>query len=166
MTDLFGNKEMKALSWKEPFATLMLHGKIETRTWPTDYRGLVLICASKAKYTVSKLEEIVDNSPLLLYSICKVLSENHYDSCGNAIAVGNLVDCRTMQPEDESACFVKYKEPWTEEKKLKDGRIKVVHKRLWCHVYENVRDIEPIPFIGQLGWKNLESEFINSIKYK
>jgi len=40
---------MKALSIKEPWATLILEGKktIETRTWKTNYRGEILLCASK-----------------------------------------------------------------------------------------------------------------------
>lgn len=41
---------LRALSWKEPYATLMLHGKVETRTWPTDYRGLVLNCVALKDY--------------------------------------------------------------------------------------------------------------------
>lgn len=40
---------VKALSLWEPWASLMRYGvkKIETRSWSTGYRGLLLICASK-----------------------------------------------------------------------------------------------------------------------
>lgn len=40
---------MKALSVLEPWATLIIHhGKsVENRTWPTTYRGPLVICASK-----------------------------------------------------------------------------------------------------------------------
>lgn len=40
---------MKALSIKEPWASLILSGKktIETRTWKTNHRGKILLCASK-----------------------------------------------------------------------------------------------------------------------
>ncbi len=40
---------MKALSVKQPWANLIVQGKktIETRTWPTIYRGDLLICSSK-----------------------------------------------------------------------------------------------------------------------
>ena len=137
MKDLFGEKELRALSWKEPFASLMLHGKIETRTWSTNYRGRVLICASKAPYNMKNRLAImgfsnhmkVKNMGLKLFS-------------GQAIAVGDLVDCRPMTRDDEAATFVKYK----------DG--------LYCHVYENVRAIEPIPIKGQQGWKKLPSDFV------
>lgn len=42
---------MKALSVKQPWATLIANGKktIETRKWKTNYRGKILICSSKAK---------------------------------------------------------------------------------------------------------------------
>lgn len=45
----YGGKLMKVLTIKEPWATLILSGKktIETRTWATNYRGEVLLHASK-----------------------------------------------------------------------------------------------------------------------
>lgn len=71
---------VKAISLKEPWASLILKGKktIETRTWKTNYRGVLLICVSKTP-----------NSEI----------------SGKAIAVANLVDCRLMTKEDENkAC--------------------------------------------------------------
>ncbi len=40
---------MKAISIKEPWASLIKNGlkDIETRTWATKYRGPLLLCASK-----------------------------------------------------------------------------------------------------------------------
>ena len=40
---------MKAISIKEPYATMIYEGKktIETRTWETKHRGILLLCASK-----------------------------------------------------------------------------------------------------------------------
>lgn len=49
---------------------------------------------------------------------------------GHAIAVGNLVDCRPMRPEDADACFVAY------------------DPKLRCHIYEDVKPINLIPFKG------------------
>ena len=42
---------MKALTVWEPWASLMACGRknIETRSWPTNYRGPLLICAAKRK---------------------------------------------------------------------------------------------------------------------
>ena len=67
---------MKALSIKEPYANMILSGKktIETRTWRTNYRGPLLICASA--------------KPNIL-------------NAGHAVAFVDLVDCRLMHKTDE-----------------------------------------------------------------
>lgn len=41
--------------------------------------------------------------------------------CGQAIAVGRLVDCRPMTKDDEDDCFVKYRSPWKEKKEGRKG---------------------------------------------
>lgn len=72
---------IKAISIKEPWATRILQGKtIETRTWKTDYRGPLLLCASK------KPESNIS---------------------GKAFAIVDLVDCRPMKYEDERAAMCK-----------------------------------------------------------
>jgi len=45
----YGGDLVKAISIKEPWASMIKSGKktIETRTWKTDYRGKILLCASK-----------------------------------------------------------------------------------------------------------------------
>ena len=69
---------MKALSIKEPWASLISNGHkiIETRTWKTTYRGKLLLCASrKPKSSLS------------------------------GMAFADLVDIRLMTKEDEKkAC--------------------------------------------------------------
>lgn len=146
MTDLFGHTELRALSWKEPFASLMLHGKIETRKWKTDYRGDVLICAAQKPYTEIELGYI--SGVYQTERILQLLSRNRdfHKNLGKAIAVGELVGCRPMRQEDENKCFVKYREG------------------LWCHIYDNVRAIEPIDFKGKQGWKKLDEDFRKQIK--
>lgn len=71
---------MKALSIKEPWAGMILAGlkHIETRTWSTNYRGDLLLCASKKpKDTLS----------------------------GYAFAIVELHNCRKMSITDEKlAC--------------------------------------------------------------
>lgn len=142
----FKGIEVRALSWKEPYASLMLHGKIETRTWNTSYRGPVLICASKKSY--QRNEVLVISGQMRLVRIGGVLGVNQvgFPRAGHAIAIGNLVDSRPMQIEDEYKCFVKF------------------HSGLWCHVYENVQPIEPFPWKGSQGWKKLTEEQKSLIK--
>ncbi len=107
---------IRQLSWKQPFASLMLHGKIETRRWKTNYRGLVLICASKQLYSEDVLESISGHNQII--RIINMLHPiNLEDTLGKTIAVGNLADCRPMQPSDEDSCFVKY------------------YPDLFCHIY-------------------------------
>lgn len=71
---------MKAISIREPWATLIRNGDktIETRTWSTKYRGKILLCASKKPDS---------------------------DFSGKAFAVAELVDVRPMTKDDEKqAC--------------------------------------------------------------
>lgn len=131
---------IRALSWKEPFASLMLHGKIETRTWSTKYRSLVLICASE-----NQVMDIsgVTRADKIYNEILRFDPENN----GHAIAVGHLTYCRPMQPEDEDKCFVEYR------------------AGLFCHIYTNVRAIEPMPWKGSQGWGIVPKDFQDKIVY-
>ena len=74
--------KMKAISIKQPWASLVASGEktIETRRWPTKYRGDLVI--------VSSLLPKIDNLPL-----------------GQAIAIAEIYDCRPMCKDDEkNAC--------------------------------------------------------------
>ena len=75
---------MKALTVKNPWATLIAQGKktIETRTWATNYRGPLLICAS---------------------------TNPSGSNAGHAVCIADLVDIRPMLPQDEAkACCKLY----------------------------------------------------------
>ena len=68
---------MKALSIKGEWAVLIRDGSktIETRVWKTEYRGKLLLCASKKPET---------------------------ELSGKAFAIVELVDCRKMIEDDET----------------------------------------------------------------
>lgn len=141
--EILSGQTVRALSWKQPYAELMLHGKIETRAWSTKYRGLVLICVAKKIYTEDVLDKISGKQK---YRIINTLTPSNIEvNCGMAIAIGELVDCRKMQLEDEDKCFVQYNE------------------NLYCHIYENVRAIQPFPWKGKQGWTTLTKEQIDKI---
>jgi hypothetical protein len=75
---------MKAISIKQPWANLIASGKktIETRLWPTEYRGPLLIVSSKAP---------------------------NIAPAGYALAIAELVECRPMTKSDElAACCACY----------------------------------------------------------
>lgn len=144
MKDLFGHIEMKALSWKEPYASLMLYGKIETRTWKTNYRGPVLICASKKMFCALEVIQISGNA--IFNRILEVLKDTKLQP-GKAIAVGELIDCRPMTKEDEDKCFIQYEE----------GK--------YCHIYRNIRAVETFDWKGAQGWKNVSLNVMEKIKF-
>ena len=159
----YNNDPICALSWKAPYAQLMLRGKIETRTWPTNYRGWVLICCSKAPYSASGILEIAGENQFnrILNHHPSVLNYQH--DLGHAIAIGRLSDCRPMKLTDENAAFVAYKEPWVENKVNITGADKTKEKQLWCHIYTHIIPINPFPFKGAQGFKWLNSENLDSL---
>lgn len=82
---------MKALSVRQPWATMIASGEktIETRTWPTRYRGEILICSSKRPQPKGHL-------------------------AGHALAIAELYDCRPMTKADEIlACCKVYPGAWS-----------------------------------------------------
>lgn len=156
---------IRALSWKQPYAMLMLppYNKIETRTWNTKYRGLVLICASKNGYSIEQVEDIsgmIQSTRVfkavfektLLYNLHtdvqsddKVIKEKVFHE-GNAIAVGRLVNSGHMQKQHEERAYVQH------------------HYDLYAHIYEDVTPIVPFSFKGAMGFKKLTTEDIAKIK--
>lgn len=77
---------MKALTIKEPWATLIIEGykEYEFRSWKTNYRGKILIHAGKSleKNQVKKFKEY-----------------NLEYSCGEIIGEADLVDCIKVTDE-------------------------------------------------------------------
>jgi len=142
--------KLRALTWREPFATLMLCGKIETRSWQTKVRGRVLICAAQKGYTANETMNIcgghqMDRGYDQVFNNMKYVQ--YGGNFGHAIGIGELVDCRPMEKSDEDACFVMYREG------------------LWCHIYKNVRAIKPIPWKGKQGWMKVPAEIESQIEY-
>ncbi|HEY1054245.1 MAG TPA: hypothetical protein VGE24_03895 [Emticicia sp.] len=142
------NEVVRALWWKQPYASAMLIGKVETRTWETKIRGKVLICASQKGYSEKQIFEISgEEIGTWMYrdmAHFNVLPDS--DLLGHAIAIGDLVDCRPMRKEDESDTYVQYCEG------------------LWCHIYQNVQAIKPFPIKGAQGWRILTDEQKNMIE--
>jgi hypothetical protein len=145
--EILANK-LLALSWKEPYGTLMYYNKIETRTWYTKYRGLVMICCSKTGYSQKQIFNISGETQFerILGTLSRDMTPMYGQNMGKAILIGRLVDCRPMTKEDESDCFVQY------------------FPGLFCHVYKDVRPIKPFPWKGSQGWTRLTQEQIEKIE--
>lgn len=161
-----------ALNWRQPYLNLMALGKIETRTWPTNFRGYVLMCGSKKAYSNHDVLCISGN-----YQFGRIMNCDPVQVNGKALFLAELVNCRPMAPADDDECYVQYKEPWTEIKERNqtyyDGLIDnvgmtiktnvLVKKKLWCHEYKNVTAIEPIDFSADQGWRFVPPNILSMI---
>ena len=139
---------IKSLSFKQPYAAMMLFGKMETRTWNTSYRGPVLICASKKSYN---LQQVLEISWEFNYDTIRLNYDIYpeiFNHEGKAFAVGRLVNVRKMKESDETKAFVKF------------------NPDLYVHIYEDVHLIKPFEWKGSLGYHDVSQEFINKIIYK
>ena len=117
---------MKALSLKQPWASLIAIGKktIETRTWATNYRGKLLIVSSRTfdeNYSLKNFAEVFFEVPL-----------------GKAIAMVNLIDCRPMRKEDEKLAMCD----------CSPGR--------YAWILSDIKPIKPFPVKGKLGLYEVE----------
>lgn len=121
---------MKALSIKQPWAWAIANGHktIETRTWPTNYQGELLIVASKApdKAMLEIVRGIAGD---------KVISQIEY---GKAIAIANLIGCRPMVRQDEDAAMCD------------------IYPGAHSWLLTNIRKITPFEVRGQLGIYEVE----------
>lgn len=142
MTDLFGvetKEEIRALWWRQPYGSLMLHGKVETRTWNTPYRGKVLICTSMYPYQAHDVNSL--SGPHWSATIADILKdEPTRDLHGHAIAIGRLYDCHRMRFGDSKKAFVEW------------------NRDLYCHWYTDIRRITPFKILGSQGWRTLDDE--------
>lgn len=144
---------IKALSWKQPYGGLMFLPvpKIETRTWATKYRGLVLICSSKADYSDQHIEAISGTIQVRRF-LSMVNQINRFGGFfdpwanGAALGIGRIIDCYPMRKEDEDRTFVKY------------------NPGLYCHVYDEVKPIEQFAWKGSLGFRDLTQDEIQRIR--
>lgn len=89
---------MKALSVQQPWATLLVEGvkSIEVRSWVTDHRGPLVICASAAPKNVF-WRDPVDHVHRLMHAGC-------------IIGIVDLLNCRPMTQADEEASLCAYTE--------------------------------------------------------
>lgn len=129
---------MKALSIKEPYATLIVKGikKIETRSYKTNYRGPLLIHASKSKVE----KDVLANKDLAsFYDIDEL-------SYGGIIGKCEIVDCVYMD------------EKFLEEiKKHKVEYICGDYKLgRYAWILDKVERLEMIPVRGNLGLWNYD----------
>ena len=138
--DSFVDVEVRALSIKQPYASLILPPtcKIETRSWSTPYRGWVLICAGQSIVVPWMQVQISgEHQARRISEMIAIDKDSLHKDAGRAIGIGQLVDCRLMTKEDEDACFCQFKPGY------------------WCHIFRDVMPISPFNYKGQLGYTEI-----------
>jgi len=98
---------MKALSIRQPFASLILAGKktIETRNWATKYRGPLLICSGVSLHNGIVIEGGVASSAAMFAKGNNMWS---WDLRGVSLCVVDLIDCHEMFPNDCEAAYCQW----------------------------------------------------------
>ncbi|MBQ9072030.1 MAG: ASCH domain-containing protein [Bacilli bacterium] len=129
---------MKALTIKEPWATLIIEGykKYEFRSWKTNYRGKILIHSG---LTLEK--DMVDRF--------KEYNLNY--NCGYIIGEAEIVDCILVTKE------------FNENLRKINSLVyaKSNHEENFAWKLENIKKYDkPIPCKGKLGLWNYEGEIL------
>lgn len=125
---------MKALTIKQPYATLIAEGikEYEFRTWKTNYRGEFLVHAGKGK-NIQYMEKF------------KVLDLEYPSGC--IIAIASLENC--IEVTNEFRNILKKKNPILYSHIINDKNWKGYAFKL-----TNVKKIENIPAQGKLSFWN------------
>lgn len=168
MPELFGNVPIRTIGLYQPYASLMLHDKVETR-WVIQGKtapfplGMYLIYATQKRYSDTQFRSIAGcwhKSAEL-----KLATDPTKSLTGHAIAVGELVarfpfSDREYYSVSECDTFVDVEDPTYFDEK------KAIWKRLWCLKFADVKRIKPFRFSGQQGVGYLDKSFyFNKIEY-
>jgi hypothetical protein len=149
---------MKAISLWQPWASLVMTGakKFETRSWPTNYRGPLAICAAKGGLTLidaihclsrwdfqGGLAPLVGMQLDLTASTWPGVKIEHLPF-GMALGVVDLVDC--LRTDDLTLAQIATDRPFGD---FSLGR--------YAWRLENVRPFEkPLPVKGRQGFFNID----------
>jgi hypothetical protein len=138
-------RALKAVTVCQPYAELIRRGEklVENRTWPTKYRGLLLIHAGKSREWIDDEEEYRDDDPSTINYGIPVASM----AFGAVISVVRLVDCVPWQVES----WRKY--PWLLKHPHANGP--------WCWILEAAVPIGPWPWRGRLGLFDIDSDALD-----
>lgn len=133
---------MKAITICQPYAELIARGdkRIENRTWPTMYRGPLLIHAGKSRQWLT--DDGPDLDPRENYGV--PLAEMQF---GAVVATARLANCVKVDAIHSG----KYNDiyPWAQNHEHAEGP--------WCWVLEQVvRLPQPIPYRGAQGLFDIE----------
>lgn len=144
---------IRTLAFYQPFASLMLHGKKETR-WvkkgkkPPFPKGIYLFYTTKNQCTPKLLQEW-SGDEIYKVIIDTISNDPSLELNGYAIGIGELVDVRLMEKSDESKAFVIFKGERKVEKFIKvknQKKLVIVTQSQWLLTFKNIRRIHPFSF--------------------
>lgn len=143
---------MKALTLTQPWATLVAIGakRLETRSWPTAYRGPLAIHAAKGW---TKADRDLCLTEPFKAALAPWYAEHNMLPRGVVIAICDITGCFATRDEDHSSIWIEYpganlrlppEEPEASFGNYAPGR--------FAFRLENVRrQAEPVPVRGMLG---------------
>lgn len=157
MKDLFGEEKIRTLGLYQPYASLMLHGKIESRCveegkkppFPT---GKYLIYSTKKYYSPESFKHL---SGEYYQSARNIITREETASLnGYAICIGDLMRVEKLGVGQLSRAFVDIN-PTMLRMGKEDidwyNEIIIDGKQLWGLHFENIQRINPFPFRGKQG---------------
>jgi hypothetical protein len=146
--DLFGqnNEVIRTIGFYQPFCSLMLHGKVETR-WVRKGKfapfplGIYLGYSTKRGCSSETLEDWCGEEILNLidYTLC---NDNTQHLHGMGLWVGKLIKIGKMYEWQEKECFVKYK--GEQVRCDRNGVAHFYHQQVLY--FENIQPIQPFDF--------------------
>jgi hypothetical protein len=141
---------MKALTICQPYAELIARGekRVENRTWPTSFRGLMYIHAGKSREWLDdpgEYETAADRPRNYGIPVSRM-------AFGCIVAIAKLVDCVHIERLDrEHPKHVRDIYPWLADHEHTNGP--------WCWILDEVTPIGPWPWKGAQGlWQVDERE--------
>lgn len=144
---------VKALSLWEPWATLMALGckQVETRHWPTSYRGPLLICAAK-RWAPDQVDYLAD--PLFQEALSGLAPGRPITpddlNMGHAVALVDLVECRQV-PSVAVRSDDRGPKTWLDRLDPREDEFGNLAPGSYGWITEHPRRLRPFPQLGQQG---------------
>lgn len=144
-------KTIKALSVHQPWSWALVHGqkRIENRTWRTNYRGPLIIHASKNRETCH-LYGMGDWRKLI--PDIRVLRDDEF---GCLYGLVDLVDCIPFESLKNYSAMGESSDWLATQKPYAEGP--------WCWIIENPRSIQPVTYRGRQQLFDVPADLIEIV---
>ena len=149
---------MKAITVKQPWASLIVEGikDIENRTWPTKYRGKVLIHAAASSWSWDKFSSYIERIDCENLELQKIVRENSFsknwlNNLSKGVIIGSV---------DIVDCVINHSSVWAEKSEM-FLKSDIAYKHTYNWVLANpIKFHEPIPAKGKLSFWEFEFDKI------